>query len=911
MNHRLGTIDVRRVAAAAFAFAMAFAMLASIVPGDAAAKKKAKKAKVTLTVQTKNQAALLKSGKLTVKVKSTAEAKVKLAASHAGKANRFKSRTVKFKKKGTKKFTLALTSGGKKALGTCGAKTVKVTATYKKGKKKAKANKSKKLARDASRCGSPKPPEPNYTEVPLGDNPAQCDFLDTTVCLQPWPNDYYTKSASTPTGKQLNLGPESTPINSGNANPKHLEVGPLNQNDGFSPGNKILLKVEGLDTPAAFENTGFVSLVDISKYKDPSQAVIVIDAETGERQPIWAELDSNPTTVDPSGSDPGGINADPGNTKPVNIIVRPAKNFEFGKRYIVAFRNLKNADNQAIDSPIGFKVYRDKLPTKQDVVENRRDHMYGIIDTLVNKASVDRDSLYMAWDFTVASERNITGRALDIRDDAFARLGDENLADRKIDGVSPTIDVLAYCDKSDTASAQCGNNYPGNTSFPSPSYNPNQPTTSPVPGGEEQRTVVGYIRDVPCYLDENGCPPGSEFAFNPDGSVKTDTTFTVDVPFRCLIPMSVVDTGTVVPGGTGTYGHGLLGTLNQINATRTAGNETNSSWCAANWDGFSNHDIAPVVIPSLSDMSNFHKATDRMQQGFVNFMYLQRALAHEDGFADEPAFQMTHNGNTPVSNPGTSAIDTSAGEDTRGYYYGISQGGIMGGALTALSPDVDYGVLGVPGINYSTLLRRSVDSDQYFKMPGLGLYANYPDEASRPLLLSLMQLVWDRGEGNGYAHNMTDDPLPNTNPHEVLLQIATGDHQVSNFTADVEARTIGALRYSPTLAPGRQNWDLTFEALPPTTSLPAGPGESFSVYYDSGPPTFTGTRGIGAGLSPLENVPPRTEWGFGRDPHGDPRAAADANAHIKSFFTDGTIDACADPDGYCFANGWDGVSGMP
>ena len=37
----------------------------------------------------------------------------------------------------------------------------------------------------------------------------------------------------------------------------------------------------------------------------------------------------------------------------------------------------------------------------------------------------------------------------------------------------------------------------------------------------------------------------------------------------------------------------------------------------------------------------------------------------------------------------------------------------MGGSLTALAPDFDRAVLGVPGMNYSTLLRRSVDFDQY------------------------------------------------------------------------------------------------------------------------------------------------------------------------------------------------------
>ena len=71
-------------------------------------------------------------------------------------------------------------------------------------------------------------------------------------------------------------------------------------------------------------------------------------------------------------------------------------------------------------------------------------------------------------------------------------------------------------------------------------------------------------------------------------------------------------------------------------------------------------------------------------------------------------------------------------------------------------------------MNYSTLLRRSVDFDLYAhgNIEGadtpLGLYDAYPNELERPLLLSLIQLLWDRGEANGYAHHITDDPLPGT-----------------------------------------------------------------------------------------------------------------------------------------------------
>ena len=46
---------------------------------------------------------------------------------------------------------------------------------------------------------------------------------------------------------------------------------------------------------------------------------------------------------------------------------------------------------------------------------------------------------------------------------------------------------------------------------------------------------------------------------------------------------------------------------------------------------------------------------------------------------------------------------------------------------------------------------------------------------------------------------MTTHPLPGTPSHQVLMQIAYGDHQVSMYAAAVEARTVGASAYQPAL----------------------------------------------------------------------------------------------------------------
>ena len=211
---------------------------------------------------------------------------------------------------------------------------MKARVSYKvKGSKKTKEAKAKRsLKSDPALC------DQSYEPVPL-ENADRCDFLDPAVCLQPFPNDYFTvNDPSTATGKRLNLQLASMPANTSGV---HVDPTDMNRGDGFSPGNMIIVKIPEVETPAAFDNSGIVPVTNLAAYDDPAQAVIVINADTGERQPIWAELDSNPTSVDPSDSGPGGINANPGNTDDVNLIIRPAQNFDFGGHYIVALRNLR------------------------------------------------------------------------------------------------------------------------------------------------------------------------------------------------------------------------------------------------------------------------------------------------------------------------------------------------------------------------------------------------------------------------------------------------------------------------------------------------------------------------------------------------------------------------------------------
>ena len=630
-----------------------------------------------------------------------------------------------------------------------------------------------------------------------------CDRLDDAACLLPFPNDAFTRAdGDTDTGRRIELQAGQMPRNSAGV---PIDPAPLNALDGFSPGSVILTKVPGLDTPAALERTNPVGLSDLSRYRARRAPVLVLDARTGERQLIWVELDSD-------------AEADADRL----LEIHPAKNLREGRRYIVVLRHLRRADGSRIAASPAFAALRDG---------RQRSRRYDRIFRTLRHADVERDrSLFLAWDFTVASERSLSGRMLHIRDDAFAQLGDRDLSDRRVEGAPPAYRITSVTD------------------------------FTPAEDANIARRIEGEVT-VPCYLDLPGCPPGSRYRYERPGDfLPTQAPGNVtQAPFRCNVPRAATPDR---PARISLYGHGLLGNFTEVSAgnVRLMANEHDVVFCATFWAGMSNQDIGNA-ISVLQDIGRMPTIADRLQQGMLNFLYLGRLMHHPQGLAAHQAFQAG----------GRSLLDTR-----HLFYDGNSQGGIMGGALTAFAPDYTRAVLGVPAMNYSVLLPRSVDFDTY----ALVFDPAYVDQLERPLVLDLAQLLWDRGEANGVAEHMTDDPLHDTPRHQVLLHPAYGDHQVTNFQVDVEARTIGARIHQPALADGRALEHRPLYAIEP---IPRYPWRgSAIVYWDTGPERV--------GPNPLANVPNRS----GSDPHEDPRATVAARVQKSEFLKpDGAVvDVC-------------------
>jgi hypothetical protein len=525
----------------------------------------------------------------------------------------------------------------------------------------------------------------------------------------------------------------------------------------------------------------------------------------------------------------------------------------------------------------------------------------------LKKAGIKRRSLFLAWDFTVASERNLSERMLHIRNDAFAQLGDTKLADLTIQGKAPAFRVSKV--ETDT--------------------------------GGLARRVTGYF-DVPCYIATPGCQPGGGFVYTPGTNEPLQipgNTYTAK--FVCNIPQSALQ----APARGSLYGHGLFGSTGELGQgqLKDFANEHNFVFCGTTWAGMGceidapspdpagfqhlladvqagstgpNCDI-PNVVTAISDLSRFNTMVDRVQEGMLAFLYLGRLMAHPQGLATDPAFRGAQG--RPVIQTGTT------------YYDGNSQGGIIGGALAAVMVDSNRASIGVPGMNYSTLLQRSTDfgrgtgdecpparmptpSDPT-NLPSYAclVYKAYPNEQDRQIVFSLMQMLWDRGEADGYAWHMNKDPYDNTPAHEVLMSLAFGDHQVSNWAAAVEARTMGAYLRTPALDTFRDP-TTGYQYFGEIPAIPAYPftGSAITV-WDSGPIRDNCTKGTAAPL--FVNVPAfgdcpagqaQDQWG-GHDPHEEPRNTRADRAMKAAFLAPGGVvtDQCGGLP--CHSRGWLGA----
>jgi hypothetical protein len=609
-------------------------------------------------------------------------------------------------------------------------------------------------------CGAPEPLDvPGTTTTgtgtstgdtgPIESGPmleGDCDPIAPTRCGLPFPsNVYLADDERTPSGKRVQFGATTLPA-IGNGAGANIDPSAWYDSDGFSTGQAPFTQMIGATI------AGFPTQDNIEFSLTTNSPTILLDAETGELVPHFAELDQSAGVDEESQA----------------LMLRPAVRLKDASRYIVAIRRVKDAEGTSLEPSEAFKALRDGTPSTDYSVRRRRS-LYDDIFGKLEKAGVPREDLQIAWDYTTASRENNTRWLVHMRDDALATVGEE--------GPEYVIDTVED--------------------------NPNEWV---------RKRIYGRFT-VPIYLDKPG--PGGTLVFGDDGMPKQNGTGEYELVVH--LPNSV--TGSA-PGALLQNGHGLLGSKNEGRNGYLAEVADRHHFITFSVDfvGMAEEDSDTVQAAIGGDIGAFKGLVGRQHQGVVNSLLAMRMMAGR--FAKDPIMQ----------DNGKSMIDT-----TRRYYRGDSQGGIFGTTYMALTTDVTRGLLGEPGMPYNLLLNRSTDFSPFFFL----LKLIYNDNLDLQLVLGLVQMHWDRTEPNGYAPYITDNMLPGTPSHDVLLHVAIGDYQVTPLGAHLIARAVGAKNLSPVnrsifgieevpgsfSGSGLVEYDFNLPMAPVTNTPPTGPDD--------------------------------------------------------------------------------------
>jgi hypothetical protein len=249
---------------------------------------------------------------------------------------------------------------------------------------------------------------------------------------------------------------------------------------------------------------------------------------------------------------------------------------------------------------------------------------------------------------------------------------------------------------------------------------------------------------------------------------KVSANGTVEVPFNVFLPPSV-ETGE--PARAFTYGHGFFGEREELyaswSAVPTIANKNRMIGAAVDWVGMAAADEDPVAdLIVQNKMSEVFAFTDRVHQAMANQIALAWALS--DPLTKEPSLAGKY-------------------DPTHIYWFGISQGHILGATYSALSPYVDRAVLQVGGAGFSIMMPRSESFTPFIAF----IQILIPDALDLQKFLTLSQLSMDRIESGSFTAALSKK--------KILMQTALYDSLVPNIASDTHARSLGIAHYAPSV----------------------------------------------------------------------------------------------------------------
>jgi hypothetical protein len=229
--------------------------------------------------------------------------------------------------------------------------------------------------------------------------PDACNPLGGQGCLLPWPSmAYVTADGGTATGFRLDLPREGMPVNFDGV---AIEPTFFNRWDGFSAIGPMLAMF-----PEGVSEEGLPPHRDPAASLDAASPIVLLDLDTGERAPFFAEIDRN---VKPPAKGA--------------LIIRPLARLRTGGHYAVAIRDTVRAEGGGpLEPPPGFAALRDgdgfDHPRFAAVKANAEE----MFDALA-AAGVEKQQLVLAWDFVTASDQFLRGDLETMRAAALPAIG--------------------------------------------------------------------------------------------------------------------------------------------------------------------------------------------------------------------------------------------------------------------------------------------------------------------------------------------------------------------------------------------------------------------------------------------------------------------------------------------------------
>jgi hypothetical protein len=551
-----------------------------------------------------------------------------------------------------------------------------------------------------------------------------CDPLVGALCAFPFPSmQYLEEDSSTATGYRVALTEEALPANFRDST-RFLER--FNQADGFSIATPWLT----IFPEAALDGASLPSLDDLDASARANSSIQVLDRDTGERYPVWAELDFRAETPEEQ-----------------TLIIRPMRGLALGRRVAVVITDaLRNEDGSTPVTPPAFAALRDGRPTDSQVIEGRREEYEQLFDFLAG-AGVDREHVLLAWEAVTFSDELAVSQL-----EPLVRAATDRVAT-----APPTYTVTAcYSHDADDA-----------TDFGClPEVGEGQPL-SPLTW---RRLVL--TAELPSFLGTDGYIETDE-----SGEPVVQGTFEAEVVVN--VPASLRD-ASAGSAPVVVFGHGLLRDPQSyiaadvdINGQMTLAEEMGAVFVGTRWVGLSSSTEDLINATSvLSDPGSAFEVADTLRQGIVNQILMAP-------FATEVL----------ASDPLLAARDGSGSiiDGEHVFYTGISLGGIFGTTFMAFSPYVATGVLHVPGSGFVHMMAHSVDFALFQEL----LNGALGDRREQQLFMALAQRMFDVGDPVNYVGHLVENPLTPLGPKSCLWQCAVGDSEAMWYGCELLVRTGG------------------------------------------------------------------------------------------------------------------------